>query len=194
MGSMLDRANRDAVAAAVDALAPAPGQAVADIGFGGGLGLALLLDRVGPTGRVHGVDISHVMLDRARRRHRHAITDGHLVLHEASMTDLPIPDASLDAVMTVNTIYFVPDTAVAELARILTPAGRLVLGLGDPDAMHRDPVTTHRFRLRPMADVHATLTTAGLTLADHRRVGHGPDAFHLLIAHPTTDPASRAPI
>ena len=52
MGSMLNRANRAAVSAAVDALAPAPGQVTADIGFGGGLGLALLLGRVGTTGRV----------------------------------------------------------------------------------------------------------------------------------------------
>ena len=62
---MLNRANRAIVAAAVDALAPAQGQVVADIGFGGGLGLAMLLDRVGSTGGVHGVDISRVMLDRA---------------------------------------------------------------------------------------------------------------------------------
>jgi SAM-dependent methyltransferase len=184
MGSVLNRANRATVIAAVEALAPAPGQVTADIGFGGGLGLALLLDRVGTTGRVHGVDISRVMLDRARRRHQRAVGDGRLVLHEASMTELPFADASIDAVLTVNTIYFVPDDAFAELARTISPAGRLVLGLGDPDAMRRDPVTAHAFRLRPLAEVLAALTAAGLTLADHRRVGHGPDAFHLLVAQP----------
>jgi ubiquinone/menaquinone biosynthesis C-methylase UbiE len=193
MGSMLDRANRAAVAAAVDALAPAPGQIVADIGFGGGLGLALLLDRVSPAGRVHGVDISRVMLDRVRRRHRHAVADERLVLHEASMTDLPLADASVDAAITINTIYFAPDNVFAELARTLSPTGRLVLGLGDPDAMARDPVTAHAFRLRPMTDVQVALTAAGLTLADHRRVGDGPNAFHLLVALPTTGPTTRPP-
>jgi ubiquinone/menaquinone biosynthesis C-methylase UbiE len=191
MGSLLNRANRAAVAVAVDVLAPAPGQVVADIGFGGGLGLALLLDRVGPTGRVHGVDISHVMLDRARRRHRHAVAAGQLVLHEASMTDLPLADASIEAAMTVNTIYFVPDNAFAELARTLSPTGRLVLGLGDPDAMARDPVTAHAFRLRPITELQAALTAAGMTVADHRRVGDGPNAFHLLVAQPTTGPTTR---
>ena len=193
MGSMLNRANRATVAAAVDALAPAPGQVVADIGFGGGLSLALLLDRVGRTGRVHGVDISRVMLDRARRRHRHAVAGGRLVLHEASMTHLPIADASVEAAMTVNTIYFVEDNVFDELARMLSPTGRLVLGLGDPDAMAREPVTVHGFRIRPLAEVQATLTAAGLTVVDHRRVGHGPDAFHLLAAQPTADPAARPP-
>src|SRR6266498_3266562 len=110
MGSMLNRANSATVAAAVDTLAPAPGQVVADIGFGGGLSPALLLDRVGRTGRVHGVDISRVMLDRARRRHRRAVADGRLVLHEASMTHLSIADASVEAAMTVNTVYFVEDS------------------------------------------------------------------------------------
>ncbi|GAA0899980.1 hypothetical protein Vau01_093360 [Virgisporangium aurantiacum] len=190
---MLNRANRNAVAAAVDALAPAPGNVVADIGFGGGMGLALLLDRVGSTGRVHGVDISPVMLDRVRYRHRRAVADGRLALHEASMTDLPLPDGSLDAAMTINTIYFVPDTVFAELARALSPTGRLVLGLGDPDAMRRDPVTAHGFRLRPLAEVHAALTAAGLTPVDHRRVGPGPDSFHLLVARSATDPAPPPP-
>jgi SAM-dependent methyltransferase len=187
IGSMLNRANRAAVAAAVDALAPAQSQVVADIGFGGGLGLALLLERVGPAGRVHGVDISRAMLDRARRRHRRAVDDGRLVLHEASMAHLPIADASVDAAMTVNTIYFVADDVFAELARMLSPTGRLVLGLGDPDAMAREPVTAHGFRLRPMAEVQAALTAAGLIVVDHRRVGDGPDAFHLLVAQPARD-------
>jgi arsenite methyltransferase len=104
------------------------------------------------------------------------------------MTDLPLADGSVDAAMTVNTVYFVPDDAFVEVARIMSPTGRLVLGLGDPDAMRRDPVTVHAFRLRPLADVQTALTTAGLTLADHRRVGGGPDTFHLLVAQPAANP------
>jgi SAM-dependent methyltransferase len=105
------------------------------------------------------------------------------------MTDLPLADGSIDAAMTVNTIYVVPDDAFAELARIISPTGRLVLG--DPDAMRRDPVTAHAFRLRRLAEVQSALTAAGLTLADHRRVGGGPDAFHLLVAQPAANPPAR---
>ena len=182
---MLNRANGATVTAAVEALALAPGQVAADIGFGGGLSLTLLLDRVGPAGRVYGLDISRVMLDRARRQHRRPVADGRLMLHEASMTDLPVADASVNAAMTVNTIYFVPDEVFTELARVLSPAGRLVLGFGDPMAMAREPVTAHGFRIRPVAEVEAALTAAGPTLLDQRRVGSGPDAFHLLVAQPT---------
>ena len=72
------------------------------------------------------------------------------------------------------------------LTRVLSPAGRLVLGFGDPMAMAREPVTAHGFRIRPVAEVQPALTAAGLTLVDHRRVGSGPDAFHLLVAQPAT--------
>jgi ubiquinone/menaquinone biosynthesis C-methylase UbiE len=182
---MPNRVNRAAVMGAVDALAPGPGLVAADIGFGGGVSLALLPDRVRPGGRVHGVDISRATLDRARRRYRSPVADGRLVLHEASMTGLPMADASVDAAMTVNTVYFVPDEAFAELARMLSPKGRLVVGVGDPEAMARERFTAHGFRIRPMPDLAAALTAAGLTLVDHRRQGSGHDAFHLLIALPT---------
>jgi len=57
--------------------------------------------------------------------------------------------------------------------------------------MRRDPVTAHAFRLRSLAEVQTALTVAGLALADHRRVGDGPDAFHLLVALPAANPPVR---
>jgi SAM-dependent methyltransferase len=98
------------------------------------------------------------------------------------MMNLPIDDSSVDAVMTVNTMYFVPDDAFIELARILAPNGRLVLGLGDPTAMARQPVAVHGFRIRTLVEVETALGDAGLALADRHRVGSGPDAFHILVA------------
>jgi arsenite methyltransferase len=81
-----------------------------------------------------------------------------------------------------NTVYFIDDLApaFAELARVLRPSGRAVLGVGDPAAMTRMPVTRHR-RLRPVFEITDGLTGAGLTLVEDRRVGDGPDAFHLLV-------------
>jgi SAM-dependent methyltransferase len=182
---MLNRANRVAMTDAVSALAPRPGATVADVGFGGGLGLDLLLDAVGPEGQVVGIDRSRTVIDRTTRARRHHIADGRLTLHLASMLQLPLADGALDGALTVNTVYFVEelDRALAELARVTATSGRVVIGLGDPDAMARERVVQHGFRLRPVAEVVEMVTGAGFHLEDHRRTAAGKDAMHLLVLH-----------
>ena len=86
---MLNRRNHTVIAAAADALALKDGDTAADIGFGGGAGLAALLDRVGPTGRVHGVDPSPTMKSRAESRYR---KETRLHLHLGAITALPLDD------------------------------------------------------------------------------------------------------
>jgi arsenite methyltransferase len=186
VGRMLNRGNRRTVTEAVEALSVQPGAALADIGFGGGLGLELFLSRAGPTGHVHGIELSSEMLARAERHFRDEIATGTLVLHRASIERLPLADASLDGAITINTIYFLGDLerAFAQLARVLRPTGRVVVGLGDPESMARLPFTAHGFRLRPVDEVVATLDHVGLTVKDHRRLGEGPRAYHLLVAEP----------
>jgi SAM-dependent methyltransferase len=181
---MLNRGNFRAVSAAVEALGVRPGEAVADIGFGGGVGLPLLVDRVGDDGRVYGVDISTSMIDRATRRFRGQVTAGRLRLLAGSLAALPLPDHTLDGAITVNTVYFVPelDRAFAELARVLRPSGRLVVGIGDPDWMASLPVTPYGFTLRSVAELIAGLERSGLSLADHRELRRGEQSFHLLVA------------
>jgi SAM-dependent methyltransferase len=182
---LLNRGNVRAVSAAVEAAGVRPGESAADIGFGGGVGLPMLLDRVGGTGTAYGIDISTSMIDRAARRLRGQVESGRLRLLEGSLTHLPLPEHSIDAAITVNTVYFVPqlDQAFGELARVLRPSGRLVVGLGDPDWMAKLPFTPYGFALRPVAELVAGLQQAGLTLSDHRELHRGEQAFHLLVAH-----------
>ncbi|MBA2446216.1 MAG: methyltransferase domain-containing protein [Nocardioidaceae bacterium] len=180
----LNRGNRGTVAAAVDATGAEPGQTAADIGFGGGVGLPLLLARVLPGGHVRAVDLSETMLDRAQRMYREETLAGSLTLHAGSITALPLSENSLDAAITVNTIYFVADlgSAFTELTRVLRPSGRVVVGLGDPVAMAKLPFTSYGFNLRPVDEVIASLTKAGLTCVGHHRVGAKDEAYHLLVA------------
>ena len=182
VGRVLNRGNRSVILAAVDATETSNGCTVAEIGFGGGAGLALLLDRVGSTGVVHGIEVSQTMLAGARRRFDKQVKKKSLHLHEATMQLLPLPDGCVDAVVSTNTIYFVDDlrACMSELARVLRPGGRLALGVGDPAAMAKMPFTKHGFAVRPISEVVESLRLAGFTLIEDRRVGDGPEAFHVL--------------
>jgi len=186
VGVILNRRNKGTLTAAVDALGLGPGAVAADVGFGGGIGLELLIKAVGRAGHVHGVELSPTMLAQTARRFQREISEGRLELHEASMTRLPLKDASLDGVVTVNTIYFVADlpAACAEFARLLKGTGRVIIGLGDPTAMTKIPFIAHGFRLRPVPEVIDALHAAGLAVQADRRVGEGEDAVHLLVAVP----------
>jgi ubiquinone/menaquinone biosynthesis C-methylase UbiE len=184
VGRLLNRGNRALVLAAIDAMHVTPGQVVADIGFGGGVALGPLLDRVSTTGVVHGIEISDTMLRDARRRLHRDLDEGRLQLHKAAMDRLPMPDDTVDAVVSTNTLYFVDDLdgAFAEIARVLRVGGRLALGVGDPETMAKMPFTKHGFRLRPIDALVDSLTNSGLTLIENQRVGNKPGAPHVLVA------------
>ena len=181
----LNRNNREMVLAAVEATGAVPGERVADVGFGGGSGLALLLARVLPGGQVRGVEVSRTMVMRAKVLLRRPIARGSLTIELGTATALPFAAAALDALITVNTVYFLPhlEPAFGECARVLRPGGRLVICLGDPVEMADMPVTAHGFLLRPVSDVQRALTAAGLALDGHRRAGQPPFSFHVLTAH-----------
>jgi ubiquinone/menaquinone biosynthesis C-methylase UbiE len=163
----LNRGNEKAIAAAVDAAEVERGGVAADIGFGGGVGLQLLLDRVGDDGVVHGIEIADDMLRRAKSKFGR---DGRLRLARGSLTEVPLDDGSVDALVTVNTVYFISelDATCAELARVLRPGGRAVIGIGDPDVMARLPFTKHGFTIRPVAEIAAALENSGLQVGQSR--------------------------
>ncbi|MGV9674142.1 class I SAM-dependent methyltransferase [Nocardia sp. NPDC003482] len=186
LGPGLDLGNRHAIHAGVAALDPRPGEVVAELGFGGGAGIAALLPRLGPAGLVHGVERSTPMLRRAVRRFGPALRAGTLRLHGGSILRVPLPDHSLDAVLTVHTLYFLDDAAgaCAEWARLLAPHGRLVLVFGDPIAMTGLPFTRYGFRIRPLAAIRDAVHAAGLRVAAHHHAGHGRHRCHVLLARP----------
>jgi ubiquinone/menaquinone biosynthesis C-methylase UbiE len=107
----LDRRNQGLIEAGIVALALRPGSTVADIGFGAGIGLRLLLEEPAVE-RVVGVDISPAMVEAARTRFADELRQGHLRLESGSLNEIPLPDASLDGVATFNT---------SPSSRILTP-------------------------------------------------------------------------
>ena len=115
---------------------------------------------------------------------RRELAQGSLTVVHGSASNLPLPTDSLDVVLTVNTIYFMPALAppFAELARVLRPRGRRVVCAGDPTEMAKVPTTAYGFVLRPRSDVCAALTSAGLTSIEQHGGGDGSEAFHVLTA------------
>jgi ubiquinone/menaquinone biosynthesis C-methylase UbiE len=178
----LNRGNERAIAAAVDSAEIPRGAVAMDVGFGGGVGLQLLLDRVGDDGVVHGIEIADDMLRRARSRFGRDVASGRLRLSSGSLTGLPLEDNSVDALITLNTVYFISelDAACAELARVLRPGGRAVIGIGDPDVMARLPFTPHGFTIRPVGEIAAALQNSGLQV-ERRRIDEKPMPRYLFV-------------
>jgi arsenite methyltransferase len=181
---MLNKGNGPEIAAAVGVLDLTGSEEVADIGFGGGRGLDLLLDQTRDGGRVHGVEPSPDMLKRARKAHPGHVAAGRLALHDAKMESLPIADGALDGWISLNTVYFVEDlpTAFAELRRVLAPSGTGVLGMADPEWMSRQAFTKYTFTVRPVTDVVAALAAAGLSVEQRTMQGSAP--FRILVCRP----------
>ncbi|MFY9587201.1 MAG: methyltransferase domain-containing protein [Actinomycetota bacterium] len=101
---------------------------VLDVGFGGGVGLALVLPRM-TTGRVTGIDISDEMVRAAPQRFPDETAAGRLRVARADVTALPFPKSSFDRVYSVNSVFFWPDvrSGLSEIRRVLRPGGRLVI-------------------------------------------------------------------
>jgi SAM-dependent methyltransferase len=114
--------------APVDLLDLRPGETVLDLGSGAGLDAILAARKVGPEGKVIGVDMTPDMLELARQNAREAVLP-QIEFKAGRLEHLPVPDASIDAVTSNCVINLVPDKArvFREVARVLRPGGRLVI-------------------------------------------------------------------
>lgn len=110
------------------ALGPRPGERVLDLGVGPGLLAAAVAVRVGPAGRVHGVDLSADMLAIAAARDP-GPGAAPITLAEGPVSALDVPDESFDAAVCTQVYEYVDDVgaALAEARRVLRPGGRLVI-------------------------------------------------------------------
>jgi protein-L-isoaspartate O-methyltransferase len=146
-------------------LDPKPGERILEVGPGTGYYTLDVAEWVKPDGEVEILDLQQEMLDHTMRQ------AGERGLANVTPTQsdamaMPYEDGAYDAAFLVTVLGEIPDqdAAVRELARVLKPGGRLVVGelLGDP----------HYVRLAPMR-----LRASGAGLKYERRVGNALGYF-----------------
>lgn len=162
LGNAMDVVNRRPMSLAVDLLAPAPGEAILDAGCGTGAAMAAMLARAACC--VTGVDASDTMLASARRR-----LGGKAACTRATLEDLPFADATFDAVLALNVLYFndAGNRMLRSLHRVLRPGGRLVVYVTHRDSMADWPFARQGLhRLYDAAALHGALAESGFACDD----------------------------
>ena len=105
-----------------------PGDVVLDLGSGGGIDVLLSAKRVGPTGKAYGLDMTDEMLTLARQN---AVQAGakNVEFLKGHMEDIPLPDQSVDVVISNCVINLSPDKGrvLCEAFRVLKPGGRFAV-------------------------------------------------------------------
>jgi demethylmenaquinone methyltransferase/2-methoxy-6-polyprenyl-1,4-benzoquinol methylase len=126
---LADSNERPARIAGLEALALKPGEQVLEIGFGTGNEIFDLADKVGPSGKVSGIDVSPGMLAVAQRKLAQRPSSTPIDLKVADARKLPFADASFDAAYTSFTLELFPNddlpVVLREARRVLKPGGRL---------------------------------------------------------------------
>jgi ubiquinone/menaquinone biosynthesis C-methylase UbiE len=122
-----------------------PGETVLDLGSGAGLDSILAARRVGPSGRIIGIDMTSQMVAKARRNAQE-LGLVHVELHEALVENIPLDDETADVAICNGLFNLCPDKpkAIAEVHRVLKPKGRLLMA----DILLEDHVTPQQLARR----------------------------------------------
>ena len=105
-----------------------PGETVLDLGSGGGIDVLMTAKRVGPTGKVYGLDMTDEMLALARENQRRAGVQNVEFL-KGDIENIPLPDASVDVIISNCVINLAADKqrVLREAHRVLKPGGRFAV-------------------------------------------------------------------
>jgi arsenite methyltransferase len=104
------------------------GEVVLDLGSGGGIDVFLSARRVGPAGKVYGLDMTDEMLALARANQQYAGVENVEFL-KGDIEQIPLPDASVDVIISNCVINLAADKrrVLSESFRVLKPGGRFAV-------------------------------------------------------------------
>jgi SAM-dependent methyltransferase len=162
-----------------------PGQRVLDLGSGGGIDVFLAARAVGPTGRAIGLDMTDEMLELAHRNLAE-IGLGNVEFIKGEMEDIPLPDHSVDVIISNCVINLSPDKPAVfrEAHRVLVPGGRFAVS---------DVVATRQLTPEEQADLASwTGCIAGALTIEAFEQGLRDAGFSDITIEPTHDVAPDA--
>jgi arsenite methyltransferase len=162
MGTLLNRVNARHIQQTIALLDLQATDHVLDVGFGGGHSFRLMLPLLSH-GWLAGIDVAPIMVRQAARQFATVVRTGKLSLCLADIAHLPYPQGLFDKICTINTIYFWDDpiASLAELRRILTVDGQLVVAMEALDAQHAPGFMEYGFTRYTPDDLQHLLKQAG---------------------------------
>jgi SAM-dependent methyltransferase len=157
----------------MDLLNPQSGEAILDVGFGGGQALRFIADRVGSRGKAVGIESKPSAVESIIELKRSQDLPW-LEVSLASGQSLPFSDGAFDAVLCVNVLEAIADRtgAVVEMRRVLKPGGRLLLAHDDYESQVY--TTTDRELGRRAVLAYANATMGGYETSDGQMGRHLP--------------------
>jgi len=117
---------------------------VLDVGCGGGAALKKIAAMNSP-GKCRGIDISDLCISEASKMNEETVKEGRMELLKGDVAALPFPDASMDAVVSIESFYFWPDPdrGLREICRVLKSGGHLLIVLEYRADMEKDEDYEH---------------------------------------------------